>query len=709
MNQRRAIFDLFLISALGLFVELVFIRWVGSELRIFGFYKNLVLIAAFLGLGIGFAIDRKTDGVGWFAKYYLLLVALTSTAVIWLGRSGTVNRLVLSHSNPQEFVWAQTLIDQTGQSIPILDILFYATILALFLLICVVFIPLGQLTARKFKAFPALRAYTINVTGSLFGILIYTLISFVSWPPQVWFLISGLGALYFLPHNSWKRFAIYVALASVPAALTALWPINADRTIWSPYYRIDITADYSPTAPALLTGYTIAVNQSYHQRIFNLSPEFVREHYDRIPEYFDEALAEYDTPYAVAARLDRVLVVGAGSGNDVAAGLRANAKSITAVEIDPAIFQLGRELHAEHPYDDPRVIQDVQDARSFFSSDSQQYDLIVFGLLDSHTLFSAASSVRLDNFVYTRESLSAVRHLLAEDGVLALSFAVPEDRQWVGLRLYRTLTDVFGYSPEVYTCPNDVTLFLISQNPERQFVITNPRVEQLTNYSYQPGIDASTDDWPFLYLQGRLIPTTYIVILVGVLVISLPMIRIALPDFRQINWHFLFMGAAFFLLETKSITEMALLFGSTWIVNSVVIAAILIMIIAANMLVERFGLPDPRLFYALLTATLLFDYFVPVSSYLALPPPVRFTLAALTQAAPLFCAGIIFAVTFARAQSIEVALGSNLLGAVVGGIVEYSSLALGIRSLYLLALGFYLLSLIAWLIPYLRARQSTTG
>lgn len=708
MNNRRAVFDLFLISAVGLFVELMFIRWVASEIRVFSFYKNLALIAAFLGLGIGFAVRRKAGLVDWFARYYFPFLGATALIVVWLGRNKTISPMILSHSNAQEAVWALSKWERPALLLEVL--LFYAVMLLLFALITVVFIPLGQMTASKFAAFRPLPGYTINIAGSLVGILAFALVSFLSWPPPVWFLIAGVSSLYFIPRDDWRKFALNGALAAVPVLLTLLWPLNAERTLWSPYYRIDIDSRYAEGDPSLLLGYNLSVNQAWHQQALNLAPEFVAANYDADPEHFDAVLAEYDTPYAVAPRLDRVLIVGAGTGNDVSAALRAGAGEITAVEIDPVILRLGRELHPEQPYaDTERVLQVNQDARSFFRRDDHHYDLIVFGLLDSHTLFSAASSVRLDNFVYTRESLTEVRSLLADDGVMALSFAIAPDREWVGYRLYRTITDVFGHPPQVYTSGLDNTLFLITLDPADKFVIDNPQVTPREDYTYHADIDPTTDDWPFLYLEGRLIPNTYIAILIGVLLLSFPMVRGALPNFRQLNWHFFFMGTAFFLLETKSITEMALLFGSTWIVNAVVIAAILTMIILANMLVQRFKLVDPRLFYGLLALALLFDYFVPVSSFLGLTPVLRFTLAAVAQAAPLFFAGVIFAITFSQTESIEIALGSNLLGAVLGGMSEYASLVFGIRSLYLLALAFYLLSLVAWLVPAYRAAQGRAG
>ena len=55
---------------------------------------------------------------------------------------------------------------------------------------------------------------------------------------------------------------------------------------------------------------------------------------------------------------------------------------------------------------------------------NEHYDMVVYGLLDSHTLLSHASSVRLDSFVYTVEGLRKARKRLNPDGILSLSFAV---------------------------------------------------------------------------------------------------------------------------------------------------------------------------------------------------------------------------------------------------------------------------------------------
>jgi SAM-dependent methyltransferase len=696
MSHKRIIFDLFLISALGLFVELIFIRWVASELRVLAFYKNVALIGAFLGLGLGFALHHRSPRRDYFARFYFSLLLLNVIVVLLLGRTALSELILLNRTNTQEFLWAGVLDVANPFVSTLLDIGFYTILLGLFALITLLFVPLGNLTAHKFAVFQPLPGYTINVVGSLAGILLYTLISLLGWPPAVWFLLAGAAALYFLPRGNMKRWGVQAGLAAMPILLALFWPTGAERTLWSPYYRIDITPKYADQDAQVQLGYELSVNQAWHQRLWNLKPDFVKANYNAAPEHFDVMQSEYDAPYAVAPRLKNVLIVGAGTGNDVAGALRAGADRVTAVEIDPLILRLGEELHPEGPYADPARVTEVnQDARSFFRHDSGLYDLIVFGLLDSHTLFGTASSVRLDNFVYTQESLQETRELLASDGLLALSFGVPPENEWVGLRLYRTLTDVFGHAPQVYEFGNHDIIFLMARDPLPQPLITDPRVTPRPDYAYRADLNPVIDDWPYLYLQQRAIPTTYLIVLVGVVVISLLFTRRVLPDFRQFNLHFFLLGAAFFLLETKSITEMALLFGSTWMVNAAVIAAILLMIVFANLLVERFKWKNPTPFYVLLVAALIFDYFVPVSSFLGLPFAARIVLASLAQAAPLFFAGVIFAISFSQTNSIGIALGSNLIGSVLGGLAEYASLALGIRALYLLALGLYLLSAVA--------------
>ena len=114
----------------------------------------------------------------------------------------------------------------------------------------------------------------------------------------------------------------------------------------------------------------------------------------------------YDTPYLALGDGPRsVLVLAAGTGNDVAAALRHGATDVDCVEIDPYIANLGKEIHPEKPYNDPRVHIIVDDARAYLRRCQKHYDLIVFAYLDSHSAFSSMSSIRLDNYVYTQGML----------------------------------------------------------------------------------------------------------------------------------------------------------------------------------------------------------------------------------------------------------------------------------------------------------------
>lgn len=694
MANRRAVFDLFLASALGLFLELVFIRWLAAEIRVFAFYKNFALVGAFLGLGLGFAAARRSSSFVRMRALFLPILVVNCVLILALGRSGISNLVLINPANTQEFIWAGSLVGASSYQALLLKAAFYGVLWAAFILVTTMFIPLGLITARCFRPFPPLRGYIINILGSLAGILLYTLISFLEWPPGAWFALAGAAAAYFfMPTGGSVRRALVIGLAAMPALLTWLVPTGAARTLWSPYYRIDINPQYARNAPDLQLGYQLMVNQAWHQILWDLDPRFVAENYNKAPQEFDEIRSLYDSFYQVADNIDQVLVVGAGTGNDVAAALRAGAGHVTAVEIDPLILDLGKELHPEQPYADPaRVTLVNQDARAFFRQDHHQYDLIVFGLLDSHTVFSTASSVRLDNFVYTQQSLEEVRSRLKPNGLLAMSFGVPAQNEWIGYRLAQTLELVFGHAPQTYAMPADDVLFLIGKGSTDRALLKGTQIVYQPSYGQDVKMNITTDDWPYLYLRQKTIPVPYLVGLAGVIVIGFLLTRTSIPNFRQFDLHFFFLGAAFFLLETKSITELALLFGSTWIVNAAVIAAILFVIVLANLLVERFQFTNPWPAYVLLGLALCFNYFFPVSSFLGMEWALRVVLASLSLALPLFFAGLIFATTFSQTTSVEIALGSNLIGAVLGGIFEYTSLVYGIRVLYLFALMFYLLS-----------------
>jgi spermidine synthase len=83
-----------------------------------------------------------------------------------------------------------------------------------------------------------------------------------------------------------------------------------------------------------------------------------------------------------------VLVIGAGSGNDLAHALRFGASQIDAVEIDLVIQDIGRHFHPDSPYQDARVFPHLDDGRHFLRTTEHKYDLVVYALVDSLILHS---------------------------------------------------------------------------------------------------------------------------------------------------------------------------------------------------------------------------------------------------------------------------------------------------------------------------------
>ena len=162
-------------------------------------------------------------------------------------------------------------------------------------------------------------------------------------------------------------------------------------------------------------------------------------------------------------------MLGAGSGTDVAAALAHGVKHVDAVEIDPAIQRLGRQLHPDKPYSDPRVTMINDDARHFLRTTDKKYDLVVFALIDSLTMQSSFSGVRLESYMFTEESFRAVRDRLKPDGLLVVYNYFRE--QWLVDRLANTAAVAFGQEPRVHV--HEARAFL-------GVLMAGPRLAQLT-------------------------------------------------------------------------------------------------------------------------------------------------------------------------------------------------------------------------------------
>src|SRR5262249_35175771 len=153
------------------------------------------------------------------------------------------------------------------------------------------------------------------------------------------------------------------------------------------------------------------------------------------------------------------------------------------------------------------------------------------------------------------------------------------------------------------------------------------------------------------------------------------------------NWLMFFLGVGFMLLETKVLAKIALLVGATWIVNVLVISAVLVMILLANLAVAHGMFKNAGWCLAGLVVSVLLDWWLKLNTLTLIHSPIlNLWLVLLLLVVPVFFAGILFSNLFRNEQVPAAALGYNLFGAIVGGILEYSSMAWGINNLNLLAL-----------------------
>jgi hypothetical protein len=148
------------------------------------------------------------------------------------------------------------------------------------------------------------------------------------------------------------------------------------------------------------------------------------------------------------------------------------------------------------------------------------------------------------------------------------------------------------------------------------------------------------------------------------------------------------------LVETKAVVHMALLFGGTWVVNSVVIFAVLVMILVANLFVLAVKPRAMWPYYAGLFISLLASAVVPMDYFLGLDRTAQVLGSSALAFVPVLFAGVIFAVSFSKSAEPDLAFGANIAGAMFGGLAEYSSMLLGFQYLLLVAIAIYACSLI---------------
>ncbi len=618
-----------------LFLELALIRWIGSNVLYLSYFSNFVLLASFLGIGLGFLRANAAHDLFPFAPIALTaLVAFVRVFPVEIDRSGT------------ELIFFGALGTRSG--LPP-----FVTLPLLFLGVAAVMALVGEGVARTFRRFSPLEAYRLDILGSLAGIITFSALAFLEAPPFVWGVVVAAALFLLIDRRPvlWQAPALAVMLTLL--GLESAVPTDS----WSPYYKIRLNPHPSGAV-------TLLVNGIPHQTI-----DLAQRRLDQVPIYG----LPYQHRKAMPAS---VLIVGAGTGDDVAIALRLGAQHIDAVEIDPRIHDIGVQRNPDRAFQDARVTSYVNDGRAFLEQTARHYDLILFALPDSLTLVAGQSSLRLESYLFTAEAMQAARAHLAPDGAFGEYNYYREP--WLVDRLAGTLQQVYGHPPCLDSTGQVGRLALLMASPN-QAALQCPTLWRPAAATPAP----ATDDYPFLYLQQRTIPGFYLLTLALILGAALLLIRLAAGALRPMGRYLdlFLMGAAFLLLETKNVVQFALLFGTTWFVNSLVFVGILLAVYLAIEVARRIELGPPWRLYAALLAALTVAWLVPPDLLLGLTVVPRFIVAIVVAFAPVFLANLLFASRFRDVAASSLAFATNLLGAMLGGVLEYASLVTGYRAL----------------------------
>ena len=635
-------------SALMLFLELALIRWLGANIVHLSYFTNFVLLGSFLGVGIGFLISRRSWSV---LPYTPVLLAVLVVVV-------RVVPVSVDRSNADLIYF--TSLHTTGPPA-------WLVLPLVFLLSAAILAGPGEAVGRCFGELPSLTAYRWDLVGSLIGITLFSLLSFVWAPSFVWGTLVTIAFVVLLK----GRWRLVAAVAGVVMIGALVLESTASGVSWSPYYKVTTRAVHDPQFG---TRTYISVNGVPHQSMSSARWKLTR------------ASQIYGAPYAHRgdSPLRDVLVVGAGSGSDVAIALSKGAQHVDAVDIDPRILQIGVDGNPDRAYQDPRVTRHINDGRAFLVGTDKKYDLILFALPDSLSLVSGGSQIRLESFLFTQEAVRLARDHLSDDGVFSMYNYYRQP--WLVDRLGGTAAEAFGHAPCIDLFGGATAVISAAK------VAANQRCGPDNHVLAASFVRPASDDRPFVYYRGGMIPMLYVWALGGIILVSLVAVRVLGGPFRSMRPYadLFFMGAAFLLLETKNIATFALLFGTTWLVNAMVFGGVLLVVLAAVETTRRVRTPPLPVVYALIAVSLAIAYLVKPEWLLGFSFWPRLVLATLLAFLPIYLANIAFAKRFGESADNRSAFAVNLIGAMVGGCLEYAALLTGYRNLLVVVAVLYL-------------------
>lgn len=713
--------ELFILSAVSLFIELLVIRWMSADIRAFTVFRTFPLITCFVGLGVGFSLNRSNSYRLLPISIFLFAITMKVADLLGLG--------LWSFPSISVFQWQNlTGLTDANSSYVLVFLLAIIIVLGIPFGMCV---SIASRMGVLFNELEPLPAYCYNILGSLAGGIILSLLSNTKMAPWQ-LLMVALAVIIVMQWRQSKLSAItgvvlvlitgaaFTYLPNFPAKplIPGLYEYHASekQTLWSPYQRIDLTifrlkGDSSIAEKAVegagtntnadasqFVGLELSANRAFYQYFFNLNA--------KSPLASQDLWLSLRSDFGLPFKLNKpksALIVGSGTGQNVSSAIEAGLTDIDAVEIDPVIIEIGKKYNPDYLSRSVNTICD--DARHFFSKCQRKYDVVNFSAIDSHTIAGLGSSVRIDAYVYTKESIQQALQLLNEDGVLLVSFT--NVAPWTESRLYKTIQAAAGYDPILLQGHMNECIFVVGPQV-KDGTLQIPTDFKRTKKEYPANTRVLTDDWPYLYVQPDLIDYPYLLVVGEILLLSLYAGRRLLfgtPD--KHSWQLFFLGGAFMLLELHSISFLALLYGSTWITSAVVINIILLMILIATIATKNIGsVVDAKikLVYGILFASIFASYLIShvgMASALSaggqLGQFLQFTFLTFMTILPMGIAAVVFASGLRTSTNTSRALAYNLFGAMVGGLLEYVSTYVGIRNLLLVAAGLYLCSMLSLL------------
>ncbi|MBI5533675.1 MAG: hypothetical protein HY898_13225 [Deltaproteobacteria bacterium] len=658
--------QLFLLGFATLFLELVLIRYLSGHIWNLGYFPNLVLISVFVGMGIGFTfhhhLSAKRSTTVYHLAFFLLLALVAFVYFKHPSMPGFSSRSALFGDDLYFTAVPKALAQQS-----------YLPFVVSMLSVTLIFASIAQRTAKSFQAFSPLTAYTLDISGSCLGIVLFMLMSWLQVPAWVWFLLF-LAVFLLSLCDCWKTawIPLIPALGVVLLARSQDAHLLRDKTyagslevVWSPYQKLEFARKSE--------GGSVYANGVHHQDI--ITPK-------EVPASFYQWIYDARATRKELQPYREVLILGAGSGNDVGVALGNGVTHVDAVEIDPAIADIGRRHHPLRPYADPRVTLTITDGRAFMTSTRRTYDLIIFALTDSLVKASSMSQLRLENYLFTKESFARAFELLNEGGSILLYNSYREP--WLLEKLQKTLAAATDMQPRILAHHGDFVIVSATKG--------DPLTPELRQRMAALQVEMPTDDWPFLYLRNRAIPGVYKGAIAGLSVLLGALLALLQWNSRKrggykgdaaIKVAFALMGVAFLLLETKSIIQFSLLFGTTWVNNSLVFLGVLVLVLLANWTAKLFKSKTYlSLIFLLLILSSLATLIFPLRNLLGLGnPALRFVFASLLTFSPLYFANLVFSLIFSDQKAPEHVFGWNLIGATLGGILEYGSMVLGYNDL----------------------------